>query len=99
MTTPRLTYTKDNSGLTRNDVYAIAIDSDDNKWFAIGNPSLTRYQEPDPYGVIMFDGRTWTAFTPANSGLVSAYVLSIAVDPLGNIWFGTTGGVSKLSRE
>ncbi len=39
---------------------------------------------------------TWETYDTSNSGLVSNYVLSMAMDNEGNMWFGTTQGVSKF---
>jgi len=39
---------------------------------------------------------TWTTYNTSNSGLASNYVLSMAVDQDGDMWFGTNSGVSKF---
>ena len=38
---------------------------------------------------------TWETYNTSNSGLVSNFVLSIAVDG-DDVWFGTNNGVSKF---
>lgn len=38
----------------------------------------------------------WTLFTMENSGLPSNNVLSLAHDTKGNLWFGTSEGISRL---
>ena len=47
-------------------------------------------------GALYFDGAGWTSYTPDNSGLAGARVLSIAVDRQGTAWFGTWGGLSSF---
>ena len=73
-------------GLVYRRVNAIAIDTEGNKWFGTY------------YGVsVLNDGDTphdksddaWTTYNTSNSGLVSRYVSSVAVDQAGNKWFGT----------
>ncbi len=62
--------------LPGNEVQAIAIDTQGNKWFAHG------------CGVSKFDGTSWTNYDTLNSGLLSDIVTSIAIDAQGNIWVG-----------
>jgi ligand-binding sensor domain-containing protein len=77
------TYTT-SDGLVSNNVHAIAIDNEGNKWFGA------------PWGVSKFDGNTWTTYTKLD-GLADNYVGSIAIDKEGNKWFVTHGvGVSKF---
>ncbi|MDC4203360.1 MAG: hypothetical protein MPW14_03895 [Candidatus Manganitrophus sp.] len=47
-------------------------------------------------GVSRFDGKSFKNFNTM-SGLLGDYVYSIAIDPDGNKWFGTFGGVSRYS--
>ncbi|MFC1558813.1 two-component regulator propeller domain-containing protein [candidate division KSB1 bacterium] len=69
---------------TGTHVYAVAIDSNGNKWFGT------------EYGVCKYDGTNWTTYTTAN-GLADNDVRSIAIDEQGNKWFGSyNGGVSKF---
>jgi ligand-binding sensor domain-containing protein len=78
------TYTTAN-GLAENDVTAIAVDKEGNKWFGT-----------DGGGVSKFDGINWTTYTNPN-GDACNFVYSIAIDAQGNKWFGTWGGgVSKF---
>jgi hypothetical protein len=83
-------YNQSNSGLTFNNVTAIAIDSHGNKWFG-----LSDYTNG---GVSMFDETNWTNYNQSNSGLANNTVKSIAIDAQGNKWLGTYGGVSVLSN-
>jgi ligand-binding sensor domain-containing protein len=78
------TYNTWNSNLLNNTVFGIAIDKQENLWFATEN------------GVSKFDGTLWTNYTPANSGLIANPVVSIVIDKQGNKWFGTYYGVSVL---
>jgi ligand-binding sensor domain-containing protein len=74
-------------GLAYNEVCAIAIDAQGNKWFGTWGG-----------GVSKFDGINWTTYTNPNATTsVYNYVTSIAIDAQGNKWFGTWGGgVSKF---
>lgn len=74
-------YTAYNSGLGANDIYAIAIDNQGNKWFGT------------PLGVTRYDGTNWTKISAA-SGLAGNYTTCISVDKNGRIWVGSTNGLS-----
>src|SRR3989339_430011 len=75
------------NGLPDNFVNDIAVDAQNNKWFATAA------------GVARFDENTWTVFNTSNStGLADNYITCIAVDKDNNIWIGTDGyGVSKFN--
>ena len=47
-------------------------------------------------GVYMFDGTNWKTYTE-KEGLVSDFVLSLAVDQNNHVWLGTEEGVSKYT--
>ncbi len=47
-------------------------------------------------GALYYDGTSWTVYTPDNSGLTGATVLTIVPDSSGRVWFGTWGGLSLL---
>jgi ligand-binding sensor domain-containing protein len=79
-----IVYGKWNSGLPINDVRAIAIDGQGNKW--IGTVG----------GLAKFDGINWTVYNTSNSGLPANYVRAIAIDGQGNKWIGTGGGLAKF---
>lgn len=64
--------------LPGNEVNAIAIDAQGNKWFGTAD------------GVSKFDGTNWTNYDTLNSGLLSDIVTSIAIDAQGNKWFGAS---------
>jgi ligand-binding sensor domain-containing protein len=48
-------------------------------------------------GVAMYDGSKWTTFDGSN-GLVGPTVRKIELDGRGNLWVGTSSGVSKISN-
>jgi hypothetical protein len=79
-----INYTTSNSGLVSNNVKAVAVDSNNVKWFGTAS------------GVSKFDGTTWTTYTTSNSGLANNNVTAVAIDSSGIKWFGTAGGVSKF---
>jgi hypothetical protein len=83
-----ITYTTAD-GLSNNNVNAVAIDLQGNKWFGFGFSGG---------GVSKFDGTNWTSYTTAD-GLGSNSVYSIYIDAKGNKWFGfgdSGYGVTKL---
>ncbi|MFN8179875.1 MAG: C25 family cysteine peptidase [bacterium] len=55
-----------------------------------------------PGGAARFDGTTFTRYDAATSGILSNWVISVAVDPRGRVWLGhadnwfSRGGVSVL---
>jgi hypothetical protein len=81
-------YKRSNSGLPSNDVRAIAIDGQENKWIGTYWGGLAK-----------FDGVRWTVYNTSNSGLPDDVVLSIAIDGQGNKWIGTGGGGLAIFRE
>jgi ligand-binding sensor domain-containing protein len=66
-------------GLVEDAVLSIGQGTDGVLWFG------TRA------GVSRFHGGVWTSYTTGNSGLANDWVLSIQVDRLGRVWFGTDG--------
>lgn len=84
------TYTKSNTGngLPDDNINAVAIDGNGNKWFGTSG------------GVGRFDGTNWTAYKQSNSGLPNDIVESIAVENDRVLWFGTAvGGVARLENS
>ena len=73
-------------GLPDHQVNSIALGTDGALWLGLGtwNGGLTVYQ-----------GGRWTTYTQDN-GVVSNFVLCVAVDPQGRKWVGTVRGVSVL---
>jgi ligand-binding sensor domain-containing protein len=76
-------------GLLENDVWAVAIDSNNFVWIANGSYGYNFF------GVSQFDGITFTHFNH-EQGLTNDNVWNIYVDKIGQIWFATRGGVSVL---
>jgi ligand-binding sensor domain-containing protein len=70
------------NGLPSNNVLGVAVDTDNNKWFAT------------QAGVAKYDGSSWAVFTTAD-GIIDNYITCIAVDISNNVWVGTDYGVSK----
>lgn len=91
-----LTYNAGNSGLFSNHTSSIVLDAEGNKWIG----SYNSFEGVGDGGVSKFaaDG-TWTTYTTSNSGLAEHRVNSIAIDHIGNKWFGTGKGLSKLSVD
>jgi len=77
-------YTTDD-GLLINDLFDVAVDSNNNVWLANGT-AWGIY-----YGVSKFDGHTFTHFNH-EQGLAYDKVWVIYVDHKGDVWFGTWGG-------
>jgi ligand-binding sensor domain-containing protein len=53
-------------------------------------------------GVAAYDGQTWTAFTPENSGLSDPAVFALAVQPLTQgelVWFGSSSAVVSYNTH
>jgi ligand-binding sensor domain-containing protein len=85
------TYEMPWAGLPSDIVNTLYIDPlTGNQWF--GTPAGAAYH------VGTETKKNWTVYTTAD-GLVNNEILSIAGDMYGNIWFGTKGGVSKLSNS
>jgi sugar lactone lactonase YvrE len=76
-------YTTKN-GLVNSVVMDIAIDGNNNKWFATLG------------GVSRFDGLGWVSYTQAD-GLVSNQVRAVAIDSSGVKWFGTAQGACSYN--
>jgi ligand-binding sensor domain-containing protein len=51
------------------------------------------------YGVLRFDGKTWTQWTAENSGLPTNFVLTLRVDSSGVLWAGTTEGLARFDGQ
>lgn len=77
------TYVAGNGTIGGNFVHALEVDSKGILW--IGTD----------HGVTRFDGTHWTTYTTSD-GLLDNNVFSIAFDAMGNKWFGTWSGLSKM---
>jgi len=87
--------------LPDNTVETIAFDVEENVWIGTFGTTETIetggyrfYGEKGSGGISIFDGENWTAYTKENSGINGEYVTSIAFDPQGHVWIGTTGGIN-----
>jgi ligand-binding sensor domain-containing protein len=79
------------AGLPSDSINALYIDRvTGNQWF--GTPAGAAYH------VGTETKKNWTVYTTLE-GLVDDFVLTIAGDSEGNIWFGTNGGVSRFGNS
>ncbi|MEZ4675495.1 MAG: hypothetical protein R2932_14780 [Caldilineaceae bacterium] len=76
-------------GLADNDVKAVAVDAQGNKWFGTEGRGMTRLSP---------DGQ-WQTYTPGDSGIADTLVYNIAVDPAGNKWFQHGSAISRLAAD
>jgi ligand-binding sensor domain-containing protein/class 3 adenylate cyclase len=89
-------------GLANNQVFSIAEDKSGNIWFGTYGGGVSRYDgncqsitNTHKNDKKKFS-KSFTTFTTAQ-GLASNQVFSIAEDKSGNIWFGTSEGLSVMS--
>jgi ligand-binding sensor domain-containing protein len=77
-------------------ILSIAVDLEDRVW--AGTSREGRLELASSLGgVKIFDGATWTALRPDNSGLVSNDIRTIAIDANRDVWISTWDrGVSRL---
>lgn len=75
-------------------IRALAVDTEHNLWAA-----AFRFDGSVYTGLLKkYDGTDWTGYTPAD-GLIDSLITCIAVDHLGNLWFGSESGVSKYDQS
>jgi ligand-binding sensor domain-containing protein len=92
-TTYRRDPTNPNSFPSHSTVRGLAVDSQGRKWFATQG------------GLNVLDGRNWSKFTTANSGLPYDDVWAVAVDPANRVWvsmrtaLGDPAGVAVLDHN
>jgi ligand-binding sensor domain-containing protein len=67
-----------------NSIAHITLDAQDNLWFSQYDTASRKH-----LGVVKFDGINSTNYSASNSGLPCNDITSIAIDALGNKWFGT----------
>ena len=77
-------YDATNSGIGSDDITAVTVDNQGNKWFVSSG------------ALIKFDGTTWKKIDSTNSGIASSAVTKCAVDRSGVLWFATATGASKF---
>ncbi|RYG23133.1 MAG: hypothetical protein EOO01_44550, partial [Chitinophagaceae bacterium] len=80
------TFATSNSGITDNQVNALAIDRNDTKWIGTSK------------GLVRFQQNEWTIFDQSNSPLPSSYIQSLAVENDGTVWAGTAQGLARYSQ-
>lgn len=83
---PKRTFTR-KEGLANEYVFAIAVDSQGNKWFGTNGGGVSRYR----------DGQ-WKTFFPMH-GLADYWVYAFAEQPGGDMWIGTWAGANRLDRS
>ncbi len=78
-------------GIPFSNVYSIAFDSSNGKWFS---------KYPQHYnrtgGVVHHNGHRWIEYNYFNSRLPSDFVYAITVDGHGDKWIGSRGGITKI---
>ncbi|RMD96848.1 MAG: hybrid sensor histidine kinase/response regulator, partial [Calditrichaeota bacterium] len=74
-------------GLPHTDLYCLAFARDGTLWLGTNG-----------YGVYHYQNNEFVSINHAN-GLINNRVFNIFQDREGNLWFGTAGGVSKLSQH
>ncbi len=90
-------YNQFNSGLPTPNVFSLAIDASNNKWFGTGGgPTGTTEAIQPGAGLVKFDGTNWTVYNTSNSGLANNTVRALYIDAAGVIWAGTYSGLSKF---
>ncbi|MCE5249371.1 T9SS type A sorting domain-containing protein [bacterium] len=78
-------FTTENSGLADNSIVRAAVDRNNVKWFAYGQP----------YGIIRYDGSSWQTIT-CRDGLASDQMTDIAVDSKNRKWFTSYNGITSF---
>jgi ligand-binding sensor domain-containing protein len=77
-------------------ILSIAVDLEDRVWAGTSREGRLKL-DLSLGGVKIFNGITWTALTPDNSGLASNDIRTIAIDANGDAWISTWDrGVSRL---
>jgi ligand-binding sensor domain-containing protein len=75
------TFSKENSGLTDNNLGALEIDDDGVFWIGCG------------YDLFRYDGSTWDNLSEGLSFLPDSPISSISIDNTGKKWIGTRSGL------
>ena len=83
-------FTKENSELTDDKIWGIAVDNDGNKWLGTGES-----------GLIKFDGTSWTTYDKSNSEVKGSFISPIFVDSNNNIWvsYSKPNGLAKFDGK
>jgi len=83
---PKQTFTR-KEGLANEYVFAIAVDSQGNKWFGTNGGGVSRYNKGE-----------WKTYFPMH-GLADYWVYSFAEQPGGTMWIGTWAGANRLDSS
>ncbi|KPM30805.1 Two component regulator propeller domain protein [Croceitalea dokdonensis DOKDO 023] len=83
-------FTKENSELTDDKIWGIAVDDDGNKWIGTGES-----------GLIKFDGTNWTTYDKSNSEVKGSFISPIFVDSNNNVWvsYSKPNGLVKFDGQ
>lgn len=81
-------YSKENSKLPSNTIWGLEIDNNSGLiWLGVYSA-----------GLVCFDGTNWEMYNSSNS-IVPDFVHSIAIDPNGAKWIGTSGGLIYTTKR
>ena len=87
-------YDTANSPLPDNNVLHVSMDKGGSLWIGVAGD----YLNGNYGGATRFDKvNQWTNYIPSNSGIASTNVRYVEASDTNEIWFGTTGGVSKMA--
>jgi ligand-binding sensor domain-containing protein len=82
------------SGLASDYVLTIYITDDTLRWYGTTEGVSTHFGSEDTKDI-----NYWGRYNTYTSGILDNYVRAIIRDNNGNMWFGTRGGLSKLSPD
>lgn len=79
-----VTYRTTNSSLPNNNINAITIDNQGNKWISTMG------------GLAKLNGSTWTIYSTSTSGIAGNQVYCVTIESPNVIWVGTNNGLCKF---
>ena len=82
------------SGLASDSVLTIYVTDDTLRWYGTTEGVSTHFGSEDTKDI-----NYWGRYNNITSGIIDNYVRAIIRDNYGNMWFGTRGGLSKLSPD
>ena len=91
-------YNSQNSKLPGNQVSALAVDREGNRWIAIANRGISWWSKGQGVCRRDWEGK-WQNFSEADSGLIDNTVNTITEDSEGKIWFATNKGLSVFDGK
>ncbi len=97
------TYDSRNTGLPVASVLSLLSDGAGGMWAGTDGGGLAKLA-PDGIWTLYHAGQNWDVSakrygTPANSGLPSNYINSLAIDGTGELWTGTSGGLARMNTD